>query len=404
MDNNRFDYLLEEYILGRLDKEKAAELLRLLGEQPVAVKLEQLVDRQLEEHEYDQEAEIPLTRQRIMAGLEAAIAEDKQTTIAPVRRVVMLPRLSWVAAAILLLLTAGAAWLLLNNRPVKPSAQGGMVAEHDINPGREGAQLKLSDNRIILVDTAKEGLIAMDGKVAIYKQNGGIVYKGSNDAIIYNEMVTDKGRQYSAILSDGSVVWLNAMSSLRYPLHFTGTERAVTLTGEGKFKVVHNDRMPFRVYIRTAAGDAGMVEDLGTEFNINAYNDEKVIRTSVAEGSVAVRTAQAPAAKARSGTHLKAGQQAQMDNKGIKVVNDADIDQAMAWSHGVFSFSGASIEEVMRQLTRWYDVDVVYEGKPGNMLFAGEIAMDQTLSQVLKGMASMKINFRIENKRIVVMP
>ncbi|WEK38309.1 MAG: DUF4974 domain-containing protein [Candidatus Pseudobacter hemicellulosilyticus] len=403
MDNNRFHYLLEEYILNRLDKEKAAELLHLLDQQPVARELEELVYQQLGEQVYDQEVELPLTRQKIISGLEAAIADGKRTGFIPVRRIPILSRFRWAAAASILLLAAGGGWWLLSNRPAKPVVQN-VVAVHDVNPGREGAQLKLSDNRIILVDTAREGLIAMDGKIAIYKENGRIVYKGSADQVIYNEMVTDKGRQYSTTLPDGSVVWLNAMSSIRYPLHFAGTERAVTLTGEGKFKVTQKEGMPFRVYIRNAGGDGGMVEGGSTEFNINAYSDELVIKTSVATGSVAVHNAAPAGANAAPGLSLRAGQQAQMDRNGIKIVNDADINQAMAWAQGVFSFNGETLEGVMRQLARWYDVEVVYEEKPGNVHFGGEIAMNQTLSQVLEGLSSMKINFRIENKRIVVMP
>ncbi|WP_276481548.1 FecR family protein [Paraflavitalea pollutisoli] len=397
MDHQRLNYLLEEYILGRLDKIQAAELLSLLDEQSNANQLDALIDQQLADKTYDQEVDLPLTRQRILDNLAAAMAGAPTPTKAPVHHLSILRRWRWAAAAILLLVAAGTFWLLLPGK--RDSAAPGDMAVQDIDPGHEGARLKLSDNRIILVDSVKDGLIAMDGQVAIYKENGNILYKGANDAVIYNEMVTDKGRQYAAVLPDGSTVRLNAMSSLRYPLQFTGKERAVTLTGEAIFQVKHEASMPFRVYIHKAGTEAGMVEDLGTEFNINAYNDEQLILTSVSEGSVAVRTA-----AAKTDNTVKAGQQAQIDAQVVKVVNDADIDQAMAWSKGIFSFNGETLQGVMRQLARWYDVDVVYEGQPGKMLFAGEIAMNQTLSQVLKGLESMKIKFRIEHKRIVVMP
>lgn len=398
MDNNRFHYLLEAYTLDQLTKEQATELLQLLNAQPGAAQLEELVTRQLEEKTYDQDVALPHTHQRIMAGLQATINAEKQLRKTSARAKVRSMRFRRMAAAAILLLVAGGAWLFFHNKTAKHSATDVAVAVNDVNPGHAGAQLKLSDDRVILIDTAKEGLIARDGNMAIYKRNGAIEYEGGNGSVVYNEMVTDKGRQYSAVLPDGSVVWLNAMSSLRYPLHFSGAERAVTLTGEGKFKVVHNDRQPFRVYIKTANGEVGRVEDLGTEFNINAYSNENDIRTSVVEGRVAVSAIKVPA------VHLKAGQQARMNNNKINVVNDADIDQAVAWANGVFAFNGETIEGVMRQLTRWYDVDVVYEAKPGNALFAGEIGMNQTLSQVLRGLASMSIKFRIENKRIVVMP
>lgn len=399
MDHQRLNYLLEEYTLGRLDNIRAAELLRLLDEQPNADQLEALIDQQLADKTYDQEVDLPLTRQRILDKLTAAMAGEPVPAEAPVHHLSIIRRWRWVAAAILLLAAIGTLWLLVPGK--QPSAAPGEIAVQDVKPGHDGARLKLSDNRIILVDTAKDGLIAMDGQVAIYKEKGNIIYKGSNDAVIYNEMVTDKGRQYAAVLPDGSTVRLNAQSSLRYPLQFSRNERAVTLTGEAIFHVTHHDRQPFRVYLRTPAGDGGIVEDLGTVFNINAYADEALIKTSVSEGLVAVRTG---TANAQTATRVQAGQQAQMDQHVIKVVNDADIEQAMAWANGVFAFNGATIEQVMRQLARWYDVEVVYEGKPGVGLFAGEISMNQTLAQVLKGLESMKIKFRIEHKRIVVRP
>lgn len=404
MDNYRFHQLLEEYINGHLDKAEAKELLNLLDDPTMSQQLEQLVDKQLDEHLYDQDVELPIIRQRIQKGLESNRYSGPKAGLYPVHGKHFIHRFRWAAAAIFLLLAGGIGLLQLHNQSLKQSSSAHVVAKHykgDADPGHDGALLKLSNGRIIMVDTAKNGLIAMDGKVAVYKQNGRIVYKGTSDAIVYNEIMTGKGRQWSATLPDGSVAWLNAMSSIRYPLHFTGTERLVTLTGEGKFKVVHNKKIPFRVVV-----GGQVVEDIGTEFNINAYTDEKDIKTTIAEGSVSIRFFAKAAMGAGQEVRLKAGQQAETNNTGlIKVTNDVDIQKAMAWSNGLFSFDGETIETVMRQLARWYDVEVAYEGKASDTHFGGEISRNQTLAQVLKGLESMKVHFRIEeDKRIVVMP
>ena len=403
MDNYRFHLLLEDYIHGHLDKAEAKELLNLLDDPTIADQLEQLVDKQLDDHLYDQDVELPIIRQRIEKGLQSHIYNEQDIQLHPILNINFSHRFRWAAAAIFLLVASGIVSILVLNKQVNPFQSASTVAKHfkgDAVPGHDGSILKLSNGRIIVVDTAKNGLLAMDGKVAVYKQNGRIVYKGTSDALVYNEIITNKGHQWSATLPDGSIAWLNAMSSLRYPLHFTGQERLVTLTGEGKFKVVHNKKMPFRVAV---AGQ--MVEDIGTEFNINAYNDEKVIKTTIAEGSVFLRLS-TPSAEAVEGVKLKAGQQAETNKSGlIKVVDNVDTQKAMAWSNGLFSFDGETIETVMRQLARWYDVEVTYEGKVNNAHFGGEISRNQTLAQVLKGLESMKVHFRIEeDKRIVVIP
>lgn len=406
MDNYRFQILLEEYVDGSLSKAEAIELLKLLDDPEMTAQLEQVIDHQLDTHLYDQEVELPVIRQRIVENLESAISKNDQAEVNPLQRIPFIRRYRWAAAAIFLLLAGSISfWIVLNNKSLKQPASAGITSRHykgDAAPGHDGAKLKLSNGRIIVVDTAKDGLIAMDGKVAIYKQNGRILYKGTNDAVVYNEIVTDNGRQWSATLPDGSVAWLNAMSSLRYPLQFSGKERLVTLRGEGKFKVIHNEKMPFKVEV---AGQT--VEDIGTEFNINAYPDEANIKITVAEGAARV-TSTLPMTTGHSVASriLYPRQQALVDHTGIfKVVNDVDTQEVMAWSRGLFSFNGETIESVMRQLARWYNVEVTYEGKTSSAHFGGEISRTQTLAQVLKGLESMNVHFRIEeDKRIVVMP
>ncbi len=316
-----------------------------------------------------------------------AIEAEEMPRIDPVHTIPFIRRFRIAAAAILLLI-AGATYLIIADKNNKQTIA---VAKYkgDIAPGKEGARLKLLDGRIILIDTVKDGLIAYQGKIKVYKENGKIVYKGTTDEIIYNEIITDKGQQTSAILPDGSAAWLNAASSIRYPLHFASDERLVTMTGEASFRAVHNTAQPFRVKVKDQ-----VTEDVGTEFNINAYDDEAVIKTTVIEGTV--KTA---------GGFVHAGEEASINSAGIKI-SKADVDAAIAWRKGLFSFKDADIQTVMKQLSRWYDVEVRYEGEANPVHdITGEMGRGLTLSQALNVLGNMRIHYRIEeDKRIVIMP
>jgi len=336
----------------------------------------------LSETETDEVTAAMLARveKKLFAGVKQAIRQQ-----APVRRI----RWVRVAAAAILLFAIAGTWLIVNHQT--PAA----VAKADIAPGREGSKLKLADGREILVDTAKEGLLAVQGKIQVYKENGKIVYKGVGDELVYNEISTAKGRFSTAILPDGSTVWLNASSSVRYPLQFQGQERKVSMTGEVSFKVVHNAEKPFKVM---AAGQT--IEDIGTEFDVNAYTDEPAIKTTLIEGSASVKTA-------TNQFILKPGQQA-VTNAGtetIAVNNDVNTDNVIAWRNGKFRFEDADLPTVMRQLARWYDVEVVYEAPVPNNPFSGGTFRNENLSEVLKVLElSGGVHFRIEGKKLFVRP
>jgi transmembrane sensor len=336
----------------------------------------------------------PDTINTLIKSIEAKL--DEADIPAPVRRMNFSRVFKRVTAAAILLLIAGAAYFYMGNgnKPIKPI----LVYEGDVAPGKTGARIRLSDGRIISLENIKDGLVANDGPVKVYKENGQIIYKGtvSGNEALYNEVFADNGRVSEPIvLPDGSTVWLNAGSSLRYPLHFPKNERDVELKGEGSFKVVHNEEQPFRV---TAKGQ--VTEDIGTEFNINAYDNEPVVTTSLIEGSVSITS---------SSNHKKsivrAGEQAVLKNNTI-IVAKADVESSIAWRKGYFSFEeNADIKAVMRQLGRWYNVEVRYEGDVRYAGFGGKIDRSQSLAEVLKGLESMKIHFRIEeDKRIIVMP
>jgi ferric-dicitrate binding protein FerR (iron transport regulator) len=195
------------------------------------------------------------------------------------------------------------------------------------------------------------------------------------------------------MLSDGSKVWLNAASSLRFPASFAGKERKVELLGEAYFEVAKNAAMPFKVKVN------GMeVEVLGTHFNINSYENESTVRTTLLEGSVKINNN-------NSSSLLKPGQQAQVNKAGeIKIINNVDVEEAIAWKEGKFQFDRADIHDIMRQLARWYDVDVEYKGSVSSH-FGGTISRDVNLSQVLNMLhLTGEVKFQIEDRKVIVMP
>lgn len=306
--------------------------------------------------------------------------------------------LSWmVAASVILCLSFGAYLLLHKQKSVQQIAQ---TEKQDLLPGTDKATLIIANGQKIDVSGAHQGKIATQGNTAINKTSDGrIVYHNSGkpthtQAPVYNTMTTPRGGQHPLTLSDGTKVWLDAASSITFPVAFTGNERAVQITGQVYFEVVHNAAKPFKVM-----ANGQTVEVLGTHFNINAYTDEPEMRTTLLEGSVKIT-------KSGQTSMLIPGQQALVPfgkAKGIEV-KAADTDEAIAWHMGLFKFHDATIQAVMRQLARWYDVDVSYEGNIPDRHFSGEIYRNVRASKIADILNYKKIHFRIEGRRIIVLP
>ena len=316
-------------------------------------------------------------------------------------------RLMWTkvaaAAAILIFMSAGA-WFYLTRGNLKP--QPGHIAakqiKNDVLPGGNKAILTLGNGKEIVLNNIKDGVVArQNGIAAIKTKDGQLVNKvedGSKPAgglpISYNTVTTLRGGQYQVILPDGTKVWLNAASSLKYPTAFTGGERNVELTGEAYFEVAKNAAMPFRV---RSAGQT--VQVLGTHFNINAYEDERAIKTTLLEGSIQITYQQAKAL-------IKPGEQARIvagSTNKIMIDENADTDEAVAWKDGYFQFNHADIRTVMRQISRWYDVTVRYDGTVSSKDFGGAIERNLKLSQVLHILEKSQVHFTINGKEVVVM-
>lgn len=307
----------------------------------------------------------------------------------------------WTAAAAILLLAATGAYLWLNQQassPVAVAEKKEQPAGNDVAPGQYKAKLTLADGSTVVLDSAGTGALAQQGNMQVLNKEGGLVYEGSkgtsNEKMLYNTLTTAKGEMYSLLLSDGTRLWLNSGSSIRYPVVFSGTERTVEITGEVYFEVAKNEKQPFAV---TARGQT--VKVLGTHFNINAYSDEATIRTTLLEGSVAVT----PPGSTKP-VLLKPGQQAAVTQAAVDVIANADTEAAVAWKNGYFQFSEADLKTVMRQLERWYDVEIVYEGKVPQPVFSGKLSRNAQASQVLKVLEQNRVHFRIEGKKIIVTP
>jgi transmembrane sensor len=302
----------------------------------------------------------------------------------------------WMAAAVLVFIVAGL--VLWPGEPEKISPPVVKARVSEPQPGKTGAILTLADGRELVLDSMPDGFVANQGNTHITLRNGKLSYgnNGEDDkAIAMNTITTPRGRQYQLELQDGTRVWLNAASSITYPAIFNGADRVVKVTGEAYFEVAKNKKQPFRVILANNTE----IEVLGTHFNVDAYADEASINTTLLEGSVKVRSLiQGPVI-------MKPGEQVQVNGKDLKLLKNVDLDNVMAWKNGLFSFAGAKLETVMRQLSRWYDVDVRYEGKMPEVEFDGEIDKGLSLSQVLKGLTTTRINYRIENgNTIVILP
>jgi len=345
-------------------------------------------------------------RERILRNIQ----QRKQTKV--IRR----PgywRVAAVAAVILLIVAGTWTWYSKRTTGVLQPMAGNSNLMNDRAPGGYKARLTLANGSVILLDSSHNGNLTREGNTDIKKQGGTLLYdtlaaaSQTNHTLAFNTLTTPRGGQYQLILPDGSKVWLNAVSSLRYPTAFTGNERRVQLTGEAYFEIRSITRnkggkLPFIVEVNPSPGaDApGMeVEVLGTEFNVNAYNDEAMIRTTLLQGSVKIR-------KGDKAGLLRPGQQAGVTAHGdIKIMDDADLEAAVAWKNGYFKFDDAGIAEIMRLAARWYDMEVGYDKSIKDEHFSGTLPRSEYLSSLLKILELTKtVKFTIEGRKVMVEP
>ena len=294
---------------------------------------------------------------------------------------------AWAAAAVLV--ASFFIWRTNMDQPVQSSA-----APVEILPGGTKATLTLADGNIISLDAVPNGDIAAEGNVQVIKMDGTLQYNGDNDNadITYNTIQTPRGGKYQLVLSDGSVVWLNAASSLRFPVVFKGKERQVELMGEAYFEVKKGEK-PFKVSLQNGS----RIEVKGTAFNVNAYQDEDLLRTTLLEGKINFMMMGKTQA-------LLPGQQIRVayEQPHMQVIDGVDVEQEVAWKNDLFIFKGMDVKSIMREISRWYDIDVVYKGKFNPETFSGIVSRKTNLSQVLKIMEEGGVRFAIEGRTIVV--
>lgn len=313
-----------------------------------------------------------------------------------------------VAAAVILALTVGyfghwsrdtAAVVQTGAAPAAGKTKTvAAVAEAD----RNRAVLTLADGSVIGLDTAARGTIAIQGDVKIIKgEEGEILYfPGSQTASVegYNTIVTPRGGKYCIVLSDGTKVWLNAASTLRFPAGLENGAREVTLTGEAFFEVTKNGRHPFHV----KAGKIS-VEVLGTKFNVNAYREEGRVSATLVQGKI--RVVKSDDANTSQGVLLKPGIQATLvDNGTLTLDQEPDMDEVLAWKNGNFNFVNTPVPEILREIARWYDLEIVYEGAPPDKRLTGTFSRNVGLDQLTNMLRYAGINMRIDKNRLLILP
>lgn len=304
------------------------------------------------------------------------------------------PVLRLVAAAVIVISVS--VGLYLNKQQ---TIDGTIVkaANNNILPGGKKALLTLADGSSIVLNDAQNGKLAdQKGTSVVKTANGELVYNdGNNNAhkVVYNQLTIPRGGYYCLTLADGTKVWLNSESSLKYPTDFVGNERVVELTGEGYFEVAHRKNQPFKVVTNQQT-----VEVLGTHFNINAYTNEKVTSTTLLEGSIRVLNL-----KSHVSNLLKPGQQAAIQKSDISI-SDVDTEEAIAWVNNNFNFNNEELGSIMRKISRWYDVEVICPPDLEQMEFIGKVSRTKNIKDVIKIMEETNaIHFKVEGRRITVM-
>jgi transmembrane sensor len=398
--DDRLGGLLKLYISGSCNYEEYQELLALLKVQSDDSRTEELLQEEIQNSRYHADEENVDWQQMLQTVLQQKDAAEP----APVRRL-WIYRVAAAAAVIIILGTIAWWWLQRNNWQTnnKPVA---MIT--DVMPGKNGAILTLANGRQFVLDSTGNGDLYTQAGVQIVKHDSLIEYNApaskSSDgtgAVSYNTLTTPKGRQFQVVLADGTRVWLNASSSIRYPAVFSAQERRVDVTGEVYFEVAKDPHKPFKVsFSSKAAGNRqGVVEVLGTHFNINAYDDEVAVRTTLLEGKIKTSIHNGES------SILKPGEQAVIAAiSPLTIDHSPNVDQVMAWKNGYFQFDRVDIKTVMRQISRWYDVEIVYDGPVTNDRFGGSIPRDATLSQVLNALEQSLVHFTIQGKKVIVTP
>lgn len=392
---------LPQHILALIDKYLAADITK-----------EELKTLNAWYHEFDDHQAFVDLEGQSMSTFEDSETEAhlsrtiynrlmKETALQPRRKKIRIWK-SYAAAITLLILICGTGYFYLNQQKKTSSkvkiAIRQKALKGDLAPGSNKARLTLSDGSVILLDSAHNGTIGQQGNVSIQKvANGTLSYHGnktSHLAAVYNEMTTPRGGTYQITLADGTRVWLNAATSLRFPTAFPGHTREVSVKGEAYFEVAKNAHKPFLVHT-----DKETIRVLGTHFNVNAYQDEPVYRTTLLEGKVKVKSKGSAGMEAE----LSPGQQATVQPSGKLSINlHPDLEQVTGWKDGKFIFRSTDFRTILRLISRWYDADIVYQGEE-NPVFTGQLSKQLPVSKVFAMLSlTNALHYTITGNKIIV--
>lgn len=389
MEQNRIVYLHNQYINKSLTSGELKEWKDALSD----IRYERLLKDLMQEtwHELKETTLEDMPKHR-------AESLFQQITVLPQpkpRHTLWWPRIA-VAASIALVVMIGI-YLYQQAKVVKQTTE--TAYKNDVAPGRNEATLILADGRKISIREAMAGSLAIQSGAKISKLADGeisyVAMPNNGKTLAYNTLETARGQQTKVRLADGTLVFLNSASSLKYPTTFAGA-RTVELTGEAYFEVAHNKAKPFRVL-----SNGQEVKVLGTHFNVNSYPDEPTMKTTLLQGSVLISSTKGE----RQSLVIRPGEQAALSQLGMLTVEEVTANDVIAWTNGKFIFEGESIADIMKTISRWYDVEITYQGDVKSRRFAGTLSRKDNISKILDKIAfTQAAHFKIEGRRITVMP
>jgi ferric-dicitrate binding protein FerR (iron transport regulator) len=398
-DNELFRELLNKYVSGSLTEQENKMLMQMLeqGENDPGLDgiLRESLDQTWDERFWTDEFRKDFTARLFAKGGIPLPADEHIRPVRPTHRIHFL-KTGWFryVAAVIVLFGTGALIRTIYKKNDQASVQRDKQVQVDVSPGREGAILTLADGTQVALDSLGNGTVATQNGTRVKLEDGQLAYDAagnSSSVVSYNTMTTPKGRQFQLVLPDGSKVWLNAATSIKYPTVFAENKRLVEIEGEAYFEIADNEK-PFMVKVN----DAMVTEVLGTSFNINSYENEKAVKTTLIEGSIRVNAY----------GHLqmlKPGQQVQVyPDQTLKMADNIDINQVTAWKNGYFDFNNADLQVMMRQLERWYDITVVYEGKMPTIVFKGQMDRNVQLSDVIRFLTASGIKTSQEGRTLII--
>ncbi|HTF17056.1 MAG TPA: FecR domain-containing protein [Chryseolinea sp.] len=398
---NDLKILLQKYLAQTASEEETAQLMELLADPLHDAEAKELIAHGWSNYEVSHplfSAEESHSMLQTILGKEPIPATTQKASSI---RFLHSRWLRYAAAALIILAVAAIAYVTMYKEKRVSSLVYSKASQSNVVPGGPKATLTLADGRTIRLDDAGNGSVTRQGNTEIYKpENGHIIYQQTVSAEVpamLNSIQTPAGGHYRITLADGTKVWLNSGSSITYPAVFSGNTRSVKISGEAYFEVAHNKLKPFIVDV----DGRSTVQVLGTSFNINAYQNEPEIKTTLVEGRVWVDTS----------VILQPHQQAvkksfapnQLHRQSVAVQAHFDMEQALAWKNGLFNFNGMDLRAVMRQLERWYDIEIRYQASVDKGAFRGKIYRNANLSEVLDILQKVGgVKFRLEGKILTV--